>query len=190
MRRFPEAIKHATAAERLNPLLLPAKSHLALTYFYAREYAVSAEQYRLILKDDPTFAAAHLGLASVYARMGREKEAMAEWQAALSLIGDQSAASRLETTYTRKGFAAARSEILRKELEDFARLARSEYVSPLEFAARHAILNDKDEALTWLEKAYAERSPQLFNLNVDPDFDNLRDDRRFRALVSRLGLPE
>jgi TolB-like protein/DNA-binding winged helix-turn-helix (wHTH) protein len=190
MRRFPEAIKHATAAERLNPLLLPAKSHLALTYFYAREYAVSAEQYRSILKDDPTFAAAHLGLASVYARMGTEKEAIAEWQTALTQIGDPKMATRLGDTFARKGFSAARAEILRSEIADFGAVARKEYVSPLEFASRYALLNDKDQAFTWLEKAYAERSPQLFNLNVDPDYDAIRGDPRFKQLVSRLGLPE
>jgi tetratricopeptide (TPR) repeat protein len=190
MRRFPEAITHARAAERLNPLLLPAKSHLALTYFYAREYAVSAEQYRSILKDDPTFAAAHLGLASVYARTGKEKEAITEWQTGLSVIGDPKMGARLADTYARKGFKAARAEILRKELEDFGSVAHREYVSPLEFASRYALLNDKDQAFAWLEKAYVDHSPQLADLNVDPAYDNLRGDPRFKNLVSRLSLPE
>ena len=81
-------------------------------------------------------------------------------------------------------------EILRSEIADFGAIARKEYVSPLEFASRYALLNDKDQAFTWLEKAYADRSPQLFNLNVDPDYDEIRSDPRFKELVSRLGLPE
>jgi hypothetical protein len=48
-------------------------------------------------------------------------------------------------------------------------------------------LGDKDEAMNWLEKGYAER----FNPGVliRPGFDPLRSDPRFQNLVHRIGLP-
>jgi hypothetical protein len=52
----------------------------------------------------------------------------------------------------------------------------------------HAGLGDKAEALAWLEKAYDDRSFFLVSLNVDPRFDHLRAEPRFRALVQRIGL--
>jgi len=75
-------------------------------------------------------------------------------------------------------------------MQSLNRLAQNNYVSPLEFAYRYALLNDKESAFRWLEKAYAERSPQLFNLNVDPDYDSLRSDARFSNLLARLHLPQ
>ncbi|HET8548030.1 MAG TPA: hypothetical protein VFL57_08500 [Bryobacteraceae bacterium] len=52
----------------------------------------------------------------------------------------------------------------------------------------NAGLGDKAEALAWLEKAYDDRSFFLTALNVDPRFDHLRAELRFRALVERVGL--
>jgi hypothetical protein len=56
-----------------------------------------------------------------------------------------------------------------------------------EIAAIYVSLGDKDEAMNWLEKGYAER----FNPGVliRPGFDPLRSDPRFQNLVHRVGLP-
>jgi len=50
-------------------------------------------------------------------------------------------------------------------------------------------LGDRSHTLDWLERAYEGRAPYLVYLRVDPRFDSLRDDPRFRALVRRIGLP-
>ena len=190
MRRFPEAIEHAKLCNELNPLLLPAKSHLALTYYYARQYDAAVEEYRQLLKDDPNRPGAHLGLSAVLVKMGKEREGIEEWQKALVLSGNDSVAQELGRTYTRNGLRAAQEVLLRNEIQALSHIAEHSYVSPMEFAYRLAVIGDKDNSFRWLEKAYLERSPQLFNLNVDPDFDNLRTDARFQDLLSRLHLPQ
>jgi tetratricopeptide (TPR) repeat protein len=190
MKRFPEAIQHAKLCTQLNPLLLPAKSHLALTYYYAHQYSAAAEEYRQLLKDDPERAGAHGGLSAALLKAGKEEEALEEWQKALSLAGDDDAAQELSRDYARGGFRAAQSTRLRAELQSLAQLEEKSYVSPMEFADRYALLNDKEAAFRWLEKAYADHSPSLFNINVDPDYDGLRDDAPFVDLVARLHLPQ
>jgi DNA-binding winged helix-turn-helix (wHTH) protein/TolB-like protein/tetratricopeptide (TPR) repeat protein len=190
MKRFPEAIEHAKLCDELNPLLMPAKSHLALTYYYAGQYDAAADQYRMILKDDPGTSSAHAGLSAVLLKLGKEKEAIQEWQESLELAGDSEAAQDLGRNYARGGFRAAKNALLRSELKSLSRVAERGYVSPLEFAYRYALLDDKDGAFQWLEKAYAERSPQLFSLNVDPDYDGLRNDPRFSDLLARIHLAQ
>ena len=146
MRRFPEAIQHAKLGEELNPLLLPARSHLALTYFYARQYEAAATEYRLLMKDDPDRPGPHAGLSEVLIRMGKDKEAMEEWQKALVLSDNQAVAEELGRAYAQNGFHAAQKASLMLELQSLTQLAKDSYVSPTEFAYRYALLGDKDMA--------------------------------------------
>jgi hypothetical protein len=50
-------------------------------------------------------------------------------------------------------------------------------------------LGDTNQALTWLERAYQERSDYLVYLKVEPMADSLRSDPRFQDLLHRIGLP-
>jgi hypothetical protein len=68
-------------------------------------------------------------------------------------------------------------------------LAQRRYVSPHSIAIIHAGLDQAAEVIEWLTRACDERSDRLVFLNVDPVFDNLRADPRFRSIVERVGLP-
>ena len=60
--------------------------------------------------------------------------------------------------------------------------------SPLGAALVHLGLDSKDAALDWLEKAHEERAPMLIYLAVDPIFDGLRTELRFRKLLQSMAL--
>ena len=47
-------------------------------------------------------------------------------------------------------------------------------------------LDDKEQTMNWLQKAYKDRSHRLVWLNLDPRFDNVRFDPRFRELLRRM----
>ena len=57
-----------------------------------------------------------------------------------------------------------------------------------EIATIHVALGNNEQAFQLLEKAYAEHSFHLVNLNVSPQFKPVRSDPRFQDLVQRLGL--
>jgi len=61
-------------------------------------------------------------------------------------------------------------------------------VKPLAFAWICIGLGEKDQALAWLDQAYAEHDPYLTLLNADPIYDPLRNDLRFTSLLQRMGL--
>ena len=55
-----------------------------------------------------------------------------------------------------------------------------------DLALIYAGLDEKDQAFTWLQKAYEDRfNPSILSR---PAFDTLRSDRRFQDLLRRLGL--
>ena len=77
-------------------------------------------------------------------------------------------------TFERDGFQA----LLRESGETFKKSGS------LETAARcFAQIGDKEEALALLEDCSRRRCSDLVNLNVEPDFDGLRDDPRFQKLL-------
>ena len=51
-------------------------------------------------------------------------------------------------------------------------------------------LGEKDHALEWLERAYELRDPEMVFLNVEPLFDVLHSDKRFKDLLVHVGLAE
>ena len=72
-------------------------------------------------------------------------------------------------------------------LEEFARLARTRYVPAYYTAIIRLGLGDRDRALADLARAFTERTGFLVFLRVEPMFDPLREDPRFRELEARVG---
>jgi predicted Zn-dependent protease len=64
-------------------------------------------------------------------------------------------------------------------------LNRREPVDPIVFAAPYIGAGDKDQAMVWLNKAYAHHSNALTGLKSDPIYDPLRSDPRFQDLLRR-----
>ena len=70
----------------------------------------------------------------------------------------------------------------------FSAHAKKRYIPATYLSMLHAGLGDPEQALSWLEKAYEERSDGLTWINVEPMFDGLRTHPRFQELVKKMGL--
>jgi tetratricopeptide (TPR) repeat protein len=135
---------------------------------------------------DPNFGSAHLGLANVYEQKGLFEQATSELKAGVRLSSDSTfALAKLGHGYA----LAGRGDEGRTVLNQLNALSSQRYVSPYDIAMVHVGLQENDEALAWLQKAFEQRSPWLGYLNVEPQLDPLRSDQRFQALLRRLGLP-
>jgi DNA-binding winged helix-turn-helix (wHTH) protein/TolB-like protein/Tfp pilus assembly protein PilF len=66
--------------------------------------------------------------------------------------------------------------------------ARQEHGLEFMVASSYAVLGDADGMVPWMEKAFSERSGALLLLHLHPKFAPVRDDPRFKAFVSRVGL--
>lgn len=56
-------------------------------------------------------------------------------------------------------------------------------------AINYSKLGEKEKALCWLERAYESHTRDLIYLNVMPEYDPIRNDPRFQAIVRKIGLP-
>jgi tetratricopeptide (TPR) repeat protein len=74
----------------------------------------------------------------------------------------------------------------RKTLKDLEQRATREYVAPYYIGLIYSGLGEKDTALQWLDRAFAERSVWVASLPIDPRFEALGDDPRYKAMLARL----
>jgi hypothetical protein len=101
-------------------------------------------------------------------------------------FGDSKSAESVRLAFKRGGIRAVYEWQLKQDLD---KAEKKKYVSPFRLAWDYARLHRKDETLAALESAYRERSPWLIFLQKGPTFDFLHSDRRYRALVNKIGLP-
>ena len=132
---------------------------------------------------DPFFAPAHFVLGEVLLQKRMNNEAVAELQKAIDLSpGSTAFTASLAYAYAISGVRENTVRIL----SDLKNRSHDAFSNAPEIALVYVGLEDRDQAMVWLEKAYAER----FNPGVlmRPAFDALMPDPRFQDLLHRVGL--
>ena len=184
MNRNEEALRETKKALELDPLSLIINTELGWQLYLARENDQAIDQLHKVLDIDPRFSPARRTLEEVYARMGKQKEAVAEREKALSLSGSPELAASLEEDFAKSGYRG----ILQSWLEGLEEISKHGYVSSYSIAEAYMRIEDKERALTWLEKAYEEHDSGLVALGVEPMFDPIRSDPRFQEILRRMKL--
>lgn len=75
-------------------------------------------------------------------------------------------------------------------LDELERRQKDGYVPAAAFVNAYLGLDDNEQALVWLQRAYDEHSMILQFAKVHPFLDPLRSDPRFQSLLHRVGLEE
>jgi hypothetical protein len=143
------------------------------------------EQYNRALRLQPDFFVTHGQLARLYAQIGQYPSAINEitkFRASLAvrphneIAADELALKNAFAAQTGLGFW---QEIQRQEPRDD---------TPFLEAQMYLGLGDIDMALESLKRDYERRDFFMIFIGVDPLFDSLRSDTRFRSLVRQMGL--
>jgi len=185
-KRFDEALAELKRAEVLDPLSPVIGTNLGDTLVYARRYDEAISQYKRTLEFDPNFAYAHYALGWAYGLKGMYPEAIAETRRALELNREPIAKGYLGLWLAKSGGRKEATSLLDELKQESAR----GYVPGYAFALVYIGLDEKEEALNWLENVVAERSPTIVYYAVGPDVDNLRSEPRFKAMLKRMNLQE
>ena len=183
--QFDQALVEMKLAERLDPLSNIINTEVGWILSLAGEYESAIEKYTSAVELDPELPAAHWRLSEAYLQKKMFDEALGEIQRAIKLSCNS------PQMLARLAYAYAVSNKRYKAfgvLNDLSQSAKLRYVSPYDIAIVYAGLREKEMALASLEQAYKERAVGLTFLKVEPAFNSLRDDPRFKDVMNRVGL--
>ncbi|HET6892206.1 MAG TPA: tetratricopeptide repeat protein, partial [Pyrinomonadaceae bacterium] len=185
--RVAESLVASKRNLELDPLSTATNLHLGWHYLAARQYDQAIEQERKTLEMDPNYARAYVYLAEAYEQKGMLGEAVEAYLKHKMLDGaSPEEIVALKAAYASGGIRGYWQKALELELER----SKSKNVAPYSIAVIYGKLGEKEKALEMLEKAYADHSTLLVDLNLEFAFDGMRSDPRFKDLVRRVGLPE
>ena len=178
--RFDEAERQARQAVELDPLSTVTQGNLARVLFYAGKLDEADAVARKAAELQPTGASNHRWQVLIAAQRGDGEAALREAQlepdegyrrfelaVAQYVVGDRQAAD------------AALADLIAKAREGFA----------YQIAEVYAVRGEKDKAFEWLQISFDDRDAGMLSLLVDPLLRGLRDDPRYKNLVTKVGLP-
>jgi TolB-like protein/DNA-binding winged helix-turn-helix (wHTH) protein/Tfp pilus assembly protein PilF len=181
-----DSFEQINKARELDPLSISINFSLGWRLYMARQYVRAIQQLRNTSEMDPSYELPHLVLGLSYAQKGDFGLAVPELRKAVDLShGTPLTISALANVYARSGDRTEAGKLL----ADLAVQSKKQYVSPYYFAVVYVGLGEREKALDWLEKAFADRSNGLIFLKVEPALDDLRSNPRFIALQHKLNFP-
>jgi len=182
--RFDAALELAQKAIALDPLSGTVRSTAAQAYYLNRDFDTAIVEWERILdldRGDPSF---HYYLAWVHEQKGDYEKAIALHNRAIEL------SERAALYVGGLGYAyglAGRNNEAQLILEELVAREAEGLAGPSDVAMVHIGLGNNEQAIDWLEKAFAARSSHVLYIKQGAQFDPLRDDPRFVSLIQRMG---
>ena len=181
------AIRQVRRAQEIDPksvAVYASGTGSQSTLYFARRFDESIEEGRIAVYLWPESAEAHSMLGLSLLLNGLTAEGVTELEQSTRLNED----AALLKAFLAYGYAeAGRESEARALLSDVEEIWRQSYTCAYEIALTHLALGDQDAVFDWLDKALEDHSMCVPYMNIDPRWDTLRDDPRFRELLDRVG---
>jgi serine/threonine-protein kinase len=195
MKRYDDALREARRAADMSPMSVRFVSGIGEVHGFGghpNEALGIADQ---LLAMDSTSSNAYSMRGFAYEQLRRWPDATRAWAACIRVKPSGCDWARVHMAYI-DGMSGRRAPALQvlKRLEgrvdkrDPCR-GPAEGDLAVDLATVYMGLMDKEHALTWLECAANARALFVLYLAVDPTFQPLHAEPRFRALLKRIGLP-
>jgi len=174
MGRYNEGLIESMKSMELDPLAQRANAEYGIALERTGQFDQAIEQFEKTIEMFPEDPGIKLLLARAYEWNGMYDEAMEIHQE----LGFQRG---IMVTYALKGKRVDAQKMLEE-------MKNEEGINPINYALFHTIFGEKDKAIEWLEQAVEEHHPQCECIIAYSDFDNLRSDPRFIALLKKMGI--
>ena len=179
--RLPEAMAAAKKATELDPLSAAAWLMLSGSLAENRQFAAAHEALHRALEIQPESPILLATLGSLQLLEGNATESLATYRQ----VSDEEV--RL-FGIARAEHALGHAKESQQALDQF--IAKGGRAKAYDIAEIYAWRGEKDKAFEWLDRAYQQRSSDLYGFTNDATFASLRGDPRFAALLRKMNLPQ
>lgn len=177
---MPRSIDEALIAEKLDPLNPRAGRIVAEQYFYDRQYKRSLEQFEKVLELHPEDTFTYNGLGIIQWVLGEKDAARMTFLKFQELMNNHSMADKFESSSFDEAIEFWLARAKKKE---------PLYCSnPSQVAMVSALKNEDEEALMYLEVAFAQHDGDLPSMLLRPMFESFYEDPRFLDLAEKTGV--
>ncbi|MBI4747040.1 MAG: winged helix-turn-helix domain-containing protein [Acidobacteria bacterium] len=177
-----EATVHLKKAYQLDPLSPAIATDLAQVYFSQDRTQLAIEFCQKALELFPDFVPAHQLLFEIYIQMRRYDDAVREYLAAQKKDGQQlKEGQSIDKVYQTSGIQG----FLEMQIQQMKQVPASR---AYDLAKYFAYLDDQEQTIHWLERAYEEHGFLLINLKIDPAFRKVRQHSQFQKIIQLMGL--
>ena len=193
--RARESLEQGRLALAIDPLNTAAVLHMGWCNLQTAHVEGALQEFRTGLRLDPNSAEVYRFLWEAYATSGRCDEAEAAGQEALRRADPADTVSTTVHLRSRLAMSAVlaaksgRSEVALRRVSGMIADVGRGTVPAYDVAAVFALLDRKDEAFRWLDRAVRRHETYVVSIKTDPFLASLRSDPRFTALIRRIGLP-
>jgi DNA-binding winged helix-turn-helix (wHTH) protein/TolB-like protein len=182
--KFDDALTKLEKARQLNPLSPIVQTDIGLAHLCERRYTTAIEQLEKVVAENPDVSLPRWFLGSSYDANEESEKAFVSYLRALEREGGAELAARLETIKQSNGEQAA----YQVWLEENLKMRKHGYFPAINIAFLYSAMKNKEETLTWLEKALEENEPTFFQIKHLTNYDFIRDDPRFQAMLQKANL--
>lgn len=184
VRKNENALREWRKAKELDPLSLIIGAAFGYYLVWSGHQREGFEMLRSVIEMNDGFVTGHAQLAFAYIFSGMKAEAAVEAKKIVGLTTEPGYEAIAAGAYAESGLKEEALAILNKLLRE----SNTRYVDPSSIAMIWAASRDVANALEWLEKAVKGKSAGVPYISVNPMFDFLRDDPRFREISKKIGL--
>jgi DNA-binding winged helix-turn-helix (wHTH) protein/TolB-like protein/Tfp pilus assembly protein PilF len=180
--RFDEALTEMQKAHELDPTSLIIMADIGQLYYFAREYDKAEEQLDKVLVLDPNFQNANAYKVRIYLKREKRENLFANYLAVYPRsVNEVNEISRIFDSAGIEG-------ILRYELKKL-NCDKFDKSNSISCAEKFNLLGQREKAIVHLEYGLKNHAFLTPFINIDPIWDNLRDDEQFKEILSRLNIP-
>jgi TolB-like protein len=185
-KRFSEWDREVQQALALDPMNGFLRCFYGWHLVYVGHYDEAIAVMQSVETVQPNFSSVHMGLWGAYYKKQMFQEAMGEAIRFFEALNDHETVAALQSGYQASGYR----EGMQRAGDVLARRSQHSHVAGVRIARLYAHAGANQQALDWLEKAFAAQEIPLVHLAVAWDWDALRPDPRFQNLLQRMGLPQ